>query len=630
PIQNTQIVILDKHGNIQPERVPGELCITGKSLALGYLNNPELTAKRFVNYKLQNTNYNKKTKKENEPEKGKSLQLPGTAPLNKSFWESRTLFSKRVLAPGGIARPRVAGPPGAPVTDGIFYRTGDLVTWQPDGNIEFLGRIDSQVKIRGHRVEVGEVENSILRHPGIKEAVVIARETNGENILCAYYVDDKKRPLENVHRLKEYLARYLPAYMTPTLYIEQERIPLTTNGKVDKKALQAIPLPGHQTGTYTAPRNDSEKKMVEIWANILGHPAGEIGIDSNFFQMGGHSLKATIMAGRVHKQFDLKLPLADIFNTPTIRALTTTLNKLAGDTPQREKEKYTAIQPAEKKEYYTLSSAQKRIYILQQMELASTAYNMPRILPLAPGTDKIKLEKAIRELIRRHESLRTTFHMITPVTTNQSFPNTQYTPVQVIHDAIEFTIETYNIDSERAVEQSMQLRNDFFRPFDLTRAPLIRVALIETEETEKAGKEKTNRRRQMLLDMHHIITDGISQEKLTKQLFALYKGETLPPLELQYRDYVQWQESGKQKEKMKRQEKVWLKQLSGELPELKLPTDNPRPPVRSFEGTKETFVIEKAETDRIKEIARENGATPYMVIQTIFTILLSKLSGQED
>ncbi|MCP4149705.1 MAG: amino acid adenylation domain-containing protein, partial [bacterium] len=219
PIHNTQIYILDKHGRIQPRGVPGELCIAGKSLANGYLNNPELTAERFVNYKLQATNYKQKTKKENEPEKGQQSKLPRTALQIKVFGSPEPFLQKGFW------------PPEAPVTDRIYYKTGDLARWLPDGNIEFLGRIDHQVKIRGMRVELGEIERSLLTHPEIKETVVLAREfKKGDKILCAYYVAEKlKHPPSAPGRrgaprvrpsaqhtasdLKDFLSQYLPGYM---------------------------------------------------------------------------------------------------------------------------------------------------------------------------------------------------------------------------------------------------------------------------------------------------------------------------------------------------------------------------------------------------------------------------------
>ncbi|MCP4147677.1 MAG: amino acid adenylation domain-containing protein, partial [bacterium] len=551
PIQNTRVYILDKHGNIQPERVAGELCIAGQSLALGYLNNPELTVERFANYKEKTIS-------------------DGTVTLNKRFAE---LFQQR--------------PPGGP-PEALFYRTGDLARWLPDGNIEFLGRIDHQVKVRGHRIELGEIENRLSMHPGVEDVVVLARREHGDgNYLCAYYVEGREK--EQGGEFREYLSRYLPEYMIPAYYIKQEKIPVTANGKIDRKALERIKVPGKASREeYIAPRDEREEAMSRIWTEILGGREQVIGIDDNFFEIGGHSLKAMIMAARIHRELGVKLPLTEIFKKPSIRAL----GKLLKTNKQ---ERYSAIKPVEKKEYYIQSPSQKRLYILQQMEMESTAYNMPVTLPLAAGTDIGRLEETIRALIRRHESLRTTFHMINE------------TPVQEVHECIEFKIETYGPGQT------------FFRPFDLTQAPLIRVG-ISREQGETI----------LLLDMHHIITDGVSQEILTEELTALYSGENLLPLTLQYKDYAEWQNSRKQKEKMKRQEEYWTGQYPGELPVLDLPTDYLRPKIQRFEGSNVFFEINEEQREHLKERAKKNGATLYMIILSSFSIMMSKLSGQED
>ncbi|MCP4154980.1 MAG: amino acid adenylation domain-containing protein, partial [bacterium] len=560
----------------------------------------ELTAERFAkdSWQLAVGSWQKekaikekkqKTKKEieNEPEKGSQLQLKRTALPNKSLWESGTLAtpvldqlsSERVLAPGGHTCRR---PPEAPL-----YKTGDLARWLPDGNIEFLGRIDHQVKIRGMRVELGEIERGLLTHPEIKEAVVLARELKkGDTVLCAYYVVKSIPPPETA--LKDYLSHTLPAYMIPTHFIRQEKIPLTPTEKIDRKALAQIHIPKLKSQAYSAPRTETEKKMVEIWADILEYPRDKLGIDDDFFQIRGHSLNATTMTARIHKTFNINIPLAVIFKTTTIRGLAGNIKGLTEDT-------YLSVKPAEKKEYYILSAPQKRVYILQQMELESTAYNMPVTLPLGGNTGLVELENMFRKLIRRHDSLRTSFGMI------------KETPVQLIHDTVEFKITHYK-------------RNQtFFRPFDLAQAPLIRVGVRQ----EEGGAI-------LLLDMHHIITDGISLEILTGELAGLYRNENLTPLKRQYKDYAEWQNNIKQKELMSRQEAIWLKRFSGELPVLELPTDYPRPVNLDFEGSTIPFAITKEETAELKGKAKENESTLYMVILSIFSIMLSKLGGQED
>ncbi|MCP4155009.1 MAG: amino acid adenylation domain-containing protein, partial [bacterium] len=616
PIANISIYILTKHLKLQPVGVPGELCISGTGISRGYLNNPEMTSEKFINHKFQ------------APNDTKAKKSPGPKVQTKALLEL-----SRKFAPGGSVPPRVPGPPEA-----RLYRTSDLARWLPDGNIEFLGRVDQQVKIRGLRIELGEIESRLLTHPEIKEAVILKNEDNtGDNFLCAYYEESSTR--QPASGLKEYLAQFLPDYMLPAYFIKLEKIPLTPNGKIDRKALAKYPTPNPGSHTHSAPRNKTEDKLNRIWADILGTQKQNIGIDDDFFQLGGHSLRATAMSARIHKEFNVKLPLTEIFKNPTIRTL-------SGSLKEYDPDKYVTIQPAEKKDYYISSAAQKRLYVLQQMELENTAYNMPQTIPLAEDTDPGRLEEVFIKLIRLHESLRTTFHMIAdPVTPGGVSPVTpggvsQVTPgreipVQKVHTTIPFKIEIIRPPTDgSAGDQLTAAQRTFLRPFDLTQAPLLRVGILKVKDTTTDPTTSPENLPQtgefLLLDMHHIITDGTSQEILTNQFFALYNGESFPPLKLQYRDYAEWQNSNIQKELVKRQEKYWKKIFVGELPVLELPWDYPRPVIQSFEGHHISFRLNQAETGCIKETANQNGTTLYMTILSIFTILLSKLSGQED
>ncbi|MCP4154670.1 MAG: non-ribosomal peptide synthetase, partial [bacterium] len=279
--------------------------------------------------------------------------------------------------------------------------------WRADGNIEFLGRVDHQVKIRGYRVELGEIENRLLERGEIAEAVVVVRKDKSEEkYLCAYIVTKSQEQTLEISELRETLTQTLPEYMIPSYYVNLEEIPLTANGKVNTKAL---PEPELLTTTeYAAPRDGVEEKLVAIWAEILKIEAQKaettLGIDDNFFHMGGHSLKATLLAARMQKEFNVKIPLVQIFKTPRIR-------DIAGTIKRAEKEAYITIEPAAEKENYHLSSAQKRLYILQQMDKSSTGYNMNQMVLLEGALDWEKFETTIATLIDRHESLRTTFTM---------------------------------------------------------------------------------------------------------------------------------------------------------------------------------------------------------------------------
>ncbi|HLP60674.1 MAG TPA: condensation domain-containing protein, partial [Candidatus Deferrimicrobium sp.] len=476
-----------------------------------------------------------------------------------------------------------------------FYRTGDLGRWLPDGNIEFNGRIDQQVKVRGYRIELGEIEKRVLSFPGIKECVVTAREDEkGGRYLCAYLVVEEK---VEIVELKDYLVQVLPDYMIPGYFVPLRAIPLKSTGKVDHAKL---PDPRFAlSGNFVAPRDEVETKMMEIWSEVLGIGKEMIGIDDNFFQLGGHSLKATILVSKIHKEFDVKVPLAEIFKTPRIR-------ELAEYIQRKGKEFYISIEPAEEKEYYELSPAQKRLYILQQLVADNSSYNIPYVIPLDESVEKRKLEAVFKKLIERHESLRTSF-----ITVNEE-------PFQKIHREVDFSIDCYEIEEE--AEVVVPLISGFVKPFNLGEAPLMRVNLIN------AGAS----RRFLFIDMHHILTDGTSQGILQKEFRALLKGETLQPLHLQCKDYSEWYNNALRQKTIKKQEYYWLKEFSDELPVLDLPTDYPRPSIQGVEGNVVNFRLNARETGVLKAIAKENEATLYMTLLAIFNILLAKLSGQED
>ncbi|MDQ1351194.1 MAG: tyrocidine synthetase, partial [Acidobacteriota bacterium] len=560
PIANDQVYILNRDNHFQPANITGELCIGGEGLARGYLNRPELTAEKFID-----------------------------------FYHSSFILNGR---------------PHRGLHQSKLYITGDLARWLPDGNIEFLGRIDQQVKIRGFRIELGEIESRLMKHPDIKEAVVLAQaEENGDKYLSAYIVSHNESVILG---LREYLAKELPDYMIPSYFVQLEKIPLTPNGKLDRKALPGRDL---QVGNgYIAPRNDIENKLVKLWAEILGRDASRvlqlqasIGIDDNFFQLGGHSLKATILVSKIHKEFDIKVPLMQIFKTPQIR-------ELAKYIKEENKELHIAIEPAEDKEYYELSPAQKRLYILQQMIIDNTGYNMPIALPLEESIAKEKLESVFKQLIGRHESLRTSF-----ITVNEI-------PVQRIHREVDFFIGSYSYEfGEEKDINSLIL--GFTKPFRLDMAPLLRVNLISMGISPRV-------RLFLFIDMHHIITDGTSQGILGKECRALLAGEVLQPLRLrlQYKDYSEWYNNilGPKGNVISQQEPYWLKEFSDEIPVLNLPVDYPRPSTQSFEGNTVRFSFNVEETSILRRIIKEYEITLYMGLLTIFNILLAKLSGQED
>ncbi|MFI2982889.1 amino acid adenylation domain-containing protein [Bacillus velezensis] len=519
PVPGARLYVLDSGGTIQPAGVAGELYIAGTGVARGYLNRPELTEERF---------------------------------LNDPFYPGERM-----------------------------YQTGDIARWTEDGLVEWLGRSDGQVKVRGYRIEPGEIEAAIRRIDGIREAAVTARNEHGETALYAYI---EGRESDDV---RAELATRLPAYMMPAQFIEMSEWPVTPSGKLDRRAL---PAPGGAADrqAYTAPRNVTEMKLCALWEEVLKN--GPVGIRDHFFERGGHSLKATALVSRIAKEFGVQVPLQDIFARPTVEELASVIQDL-------EESPYEAIQPAQTQDTYPVSSAQKRMYVLQQLEDGGVGYNMPAVLELTGPLDRGRLEETFRQLVERHESLRTSF---------ETGPDGE--PVQRIHDSVPFQLdEAGSADA-------------FVRSFCLEEAPLFRAALVK----------ESDERHLLLTDMHHIISDGVSVNTLIKEFGELYAGRSLAPMRLQYKDYAVWQRSFQEKEGYQKQEAYWLKRLEGELPVLELPADKPRPAVRSFAGGSVSCTLDAETASGLHRIARDHGSTLYMVLLAAYNTLLARLSGQED
>ncbi|MDY8120904.1 amino acid adenylation domain-containing protein, partial [Paenibacillus polymyxa] len=531
PIPTLSVYVLDENRRPVPIGVAGEMYVAGEGLARGYLNRPDLTAEKFV---------------------------------DSPFAEGEKL-----------------------------YRSGDLAAWLPDGNIEYLGRIDHQVKIRGYRIELDEIETQLLNVEGVEEAVVLARQDGGgEKALVAYFVADRTL---TVSEMRTSLAQGMPGYMIPSYFVQLERMPLTTNGKVDRKALPE-PQGGIQTGVeYVAPRNRTESQLVKIWEEVLGYSG--IGVLDNFFDLGGHSLRATTLVSKVHQELNVELPLRDVFRYSTIEEMALAISRIG-------EQSFSSIPLAGARAYYPLSSAQKRLFILNQLEGADQSYNMPGVLLLEGSIDRSLLEKAFRGLIARHETLRTGFEIV------------QGEAVQRIYESVDFAVEYRHVSEEEAPE----VVQAFIRPFDLAKPPLLRAELVELAAE----------RYLLMFDMHHIVSDGVSMDVLVEELVRMYGGESLEPLRIQYKDYAVWQQSDEQKVQLKRQEAYWLDRYRGELPVLEMPTDYPRPAVQSFEGQTLTSFVDEATNEGLKQLAAQRGTTLYMVLLAAYTVLLQKYTGQDD
>ncbi len=554
PISNNRIVILDQNRKLQPVGVVGELCVTGANVSRGYVNKPDLMVDKFV-----------------------------------------------------------INPYSTKADEYQMYRTGDLARWLSDGTIEYIGRLDHQVKIRGYRIELGEIENQLLQIEGIQETVVIARDDqNGNKYLCAYITDNKELVITDnkelvITDIRASLAKELPDYMIPAYFVRLDKMPLTSNGKLDRKALPK-PDGSIQVGTeYVAPTNVIEESLTRIWSEILGLEAETIGIDANFFELGGHSLKATSMTANIHKTFDVEIPLREVFKTPTIRELAV-LIEIA------DKALYSSIVKVEEREFYPLSSAQGRLFILDQLEQNKTNYNIPKAIIIEGELDVERLENAFKNLIERHESLRTSFMMVAEE------------PVQRIEREVEFNVQRLEFQSAGldVDEQIPGLINEFVKPFDLSKAPLLRVGLAPF-----VGDEN---RYLMIFDIHHIISDGVSMSLLVSDLINLYEENEIPELNIQYKDFAVWQKDLFSSEKITKLEEYWLKvfDTDEEIPVLNLPTDYIRPAVMNFAGDQITFSIERELTENLNRLVKETGTTLYMVLLAAYNILLTRYSGQED
>ena len=549
PIANTRIYILDPRGAPVPIGVAGELYIGGDGVSVGYVNQPDRTAERFV------------------PEH---------------------------FVPDPEAR---------------MYRTGDLVRYLPDGNVEFLGRVDDQVKIRGFRIELGEVESTLLRHGNVSQAVVLAPvDERGERSIVAYVVGTA-----GADELRNYLRGQLPDYMVPSAIVELPKLPLNANGKVDR---QALPRPDDVQGAKKEPvnpRTPSEEVVAAIWEEVLKRDG--IGVEDNFFEIGGHSLLATQIASRLREHFRTPVPVRAVFEAPTIAE---TAKRM--DFARREEQGVLppAILPVPRNEPLPLSYAQERLWVLDQLEPNTPLYNIPRTLRLRGTLNTGALEKALNEIVRRHESQRTTF------TTKDGHP------VQVVAPTLTIPLVIRDLtglpQDERENEARRIAAKEGMRPFDLAKGPLVRADLVRISHEDHV----------LQLTMHHAISDAWSAGIFLQELAAIYeafsagKPSPLPELKVQYADYAAQERGWLQGEVLDKQLAFWRERLKGIPPLIDLPLDRPRPSNRTFEGAYDVLHISAEELAEIKRLGRQEGATPFMTLMTVFQALLSRYSGEEQ
>jgi amino acid adenylation domain-containing protein/FkbM family methyltransferase len=522
----------------------------------------------------------------------------------------------RGVARGYIDRPEITANvflpnPFSREPGGRMYATGDRVRWTAAGELEFAGRLDHQIKIRGFRIEPGEIESVIVRQKGVKEAVVIPDPgAVDEKRLVAYVAPTL--PGTFLEELKTALRQSLPEHMIPSAFVLLEKMPRTANGKLDRKALPSPDAAAFVSAMkYVPPHTDLERTLCRIWAGILR--LERIGIEDNFFESGGHSLIATRVTSQLRSELGVEVPVRAIFEHPTVAQFAHHVQKRMEDEPA----KTLAIGARTTHEDAPLSYEQRRLWFIHQLQPGGVAYNSPLNLRLMGELDKEILEKCLTEIVRRHEVLRTTF------------PSREGSPIQVIHPARPVTMSLVNLEELSEPEKSAaadRLRSqEAAEPFDLAHGPLFKAKLV------KLGAQE----HELLLNMHHIASDGWSREILLHELLSLWgaykegRASQLPELPIQYADYAIWQQKWLHAEVFEKQARYWRKQLQ-DLPVLELPTDRPRPALTVHPAAELRFSLSKTQSESLVEWARLQGATPFMVLLAAFQWLMHGYSGQED
>jgi amino acid adenylation domain-containing protein/non-ribosomal peptide synthase protein (TIGR01720 family) len=497
--------------------------------------------------------------------------------------------------------------PFAPEPGARMYRTGDKLRWTADGRLEFVGRLDAQVKIRGFRIEPGEIESVLTAHVGVEEARVIVREDEpGEQRLVAYVVGEVNGP-----ELREHLRHSLPEYMVPTAFVVMEQLPLTPNGKLDERALPA--LSAAEGDRYVAPRTPTEEVLAGIFAEVL--KVDRAGADDSFFALGGHSLLAMQVVSRVREVFGVELHLRALFEDPTVEGMAARVDALRGtggaaDAPP--------IVPVERDGGLPLSFAQQRLWLIHQMQPWSAAYNVPFALRLRGALDVDALERAVAEIVRRHETLRTRFAW------------DGGGAVQVIDAPAPVPLPVQDLRDVPAAEREAQAHAlaaaEAGRPFDLSAGPLLRGALLRLADDEHV----------LLLTMHHVICDGWSLGVLAREASALYdafsRGEPSPlsPLPVQYVDFAAWQRGWLAGEVLDAELAWWRGRLAGAPPLLEIATDRPRAAQPGEAGGRVLVTVGAETAEALRALSRASGATLFMTLMAGWQLLLSRYSGQTD
>ncbi|WPB76990.1 amino acid adenylation domain-containing protein [Archangium violaceum] len=530
PVRATRVYVTDAQGELLPPGVVGEVLIGGEGVARGYLNRQELNAERFIH---------------------------------------------------------------RPYDAGRLYRTGDLGRWRADGNLEHRGRADHQVKVRGHRVELGEVESRLMASGVVASAAVVVREDGaGQAVLAAFYV-----PRGDDSGLRGHLAAHLPDYMVPTYLVPLPAMPTLPSGKTDRKALGRWPL-AVRAREAVPPEGARERELLALWHEVLGREAG--GVTDDFFEQGGQSLLAIQLLHRVAGTLGRRVPLSRFLAAPTVRGLAALLDEAEAALPP-----LVPAEPAESAAHHPTTAAQRRMYLVHERSGGTdTSYHMTGALRLEGPLDEARLARALTGLVHRHEALRTSFHQVEGET------------VQRVGDAVELPLERW----EARGESVSSLLARFVRPFRLDTAPLMRAGLARVSESEAL----------LLVDLHHLVADAASVEVLVEELWALYEGRTLEAPALQPRDHAAWQRRLAGAPALQEVEAWWRRELALPPTPLELGTGRARPATVSNAGATHTEELPAELAASLHTLARAHGTTLYNVLLSALTLLLTRHSGMRE
>ena len=599
PLANTRAYVLDARMRPVPDGVPGELYLGGDGLARGYLGAPATTAERFVPDPF-----------------AAGARLYRTGDLAR--WRCESAKVRKCESEG------IAGGSDATLA---FSRSRAFA-------LEFLGRADRQLKVRGFRIEPGEVEAALAAHPSVRAAVVDARGQGAARRLVAWVVPtdasaearengavSASAPSQRAHalthprtvvsaaELREHLSRTLPEHMVPSAFVAVDALPLTPNGKVDRAAL---PAPQAADSGPARPLTPTEEMIAGIWAELLG--AQRVGPDDGFFDLGGHSLPASQVVARIRGAFGVELPLRALFESPRLAELAARVDALARAGAGAGAQ--DPIVPIPRGGDLPVSFAQERMWFLQQLDPASALYNLATPLRLRGRLDVTALARALTEIVRRHEPLRTVFAAV------------DGQPVQRVRAPSRVSLPVVDLarHPDPAAEVRRRANDDAATPFDLERGPLYRFSLLRVAADEHV----------LLMNVHHAVTDGWSLSLLTRELVALYEAfragrpSPLPELEVQYADFVAWQRRWLTDERVRQQVAYWTAQLAGAPPALELPTDRPRAAVQRHRGGMEPLRLSEELLYDLHELAARHGATLAMAVLAAFQLVLGRLAGQSD